>query len=352
MKSRIIYFLGAGASCGEYRSNETDFPYEGSRIPLVSQFENAARSIPIILNSASGRNVGPATEYIKFKQNERFWHSWNLVCNEIRDSFSPDTVARIYELQGQKESYLSSLNLIGLVIDYYQRLNGLDKRYDVFLSSIAKVEKEGVVFPENLTVYTWNYDLQFEMYLYKLFHNRDNVDFETFRYNSLGPNQFAPDNFSLIKLNGDIRSTRIDIARQLKGPISNPAETILTIASDLYKTGSLSDLIYDSLDFGWGRNALNLISRNAEPLKEAKELVVIGYSFPAFNREVDNYLLNEFARTAGMNGKRIVVQCGGASDEIAEKLNERLISMNPEYDEVVDIVPYSSTREFYFSNLI
>ncbi|GGH70777.1 hypothetical protein GCM10011318_13130 [Phaeocystidibacter marisrubri] len=67
---------------------------------------------------------------------------------------------------------------------------------------------------------------------------------------------------------------------------------------------------------------------------------------------MDNHLLNEFARFAGEKGKRIMVQCGVASDEIAEKINERLISMNTEYDEVVDVVPYSSTREFYFSNLI
>ncbi|MFT6334764.1 MAG: hypothetical protein ACJATI_001509 [Halioglobus sp.] len=159
----------------------------------------------------------------------------------------------------------------------------LDYRYDVFFASLLDKELK---LPENVNIISWNYDHQLEMgyqnYSDKSIHQCQE---------RLGvfPREGAK-NGKVIKLNGSAHQY-YDINK----------ETFLfdRAKDNIYKSilASFSDEILKNrefaLNFAWekGANQLRAIELAEGILSSTDELVIIGYSFPYFNRDVDIKLL-------------------------------------------------------------
>jgi hypothetical protein len=161
--------------------------------------------------------------------------------------------------------------------------NILDYRYDVFFASLLNEKME---IPDNVNIISWNYDHQLEMGYQN--YSGDSI-FQCLERLNVFPREGA-DSGKVIKLIGS--------AHQY---YDNNKNTYLyrDEENDIYKS-ILKSFSHQALknrelalNFAWekGPNQLKAIELAEEILANTDELVIIGYSFPYFNREVDIKLL-------------------------------------------------------------
>jgi hypothetical protein len=99
----------------------------------------------------------------------------------------------------------------------------------------------------------------------------------------------------------------------------------------------------DRMTFAWEDKdvAKDAVRLAKSALAAADVVVVIGYSFPAFNRFVDTELIATFQ--AGRNRKRLVIQNPSLS-------REDLINMFDIDEDAVDISVDTNTNQFHLPN--
>lgn len=346
MSNRVLYILGAGASCNS--------------IPAVRAFKEATdRFRRCFYNNAEGWEDSKN----EWKRNKDFWKDFDVIMKELGSSFSPDTLARVYHLAGDDSKHKGVKNLIGLIVDSSQRFRGLDVRYDVFLGAVLKkVGKTGLQFPDNLSILSWNYDLQPELFVSKV--RRRFRDFKRGDINDfLNRDSYSDRLFSLNKLNGDV--SRDNTFNQLGKYPDTYVRTVEQMSLEFQKVLYVDDL-YPNIEFGWEGDTIEKIKSSANLFRSVKEVVVIGYTFPAFNREVDNEILRalfqiEYGKSEIPPGPipprrrpRIVVQCGEEGDDVKDRIRERLHTiLEMSYDkEITDYHVSYDKRQFYLSNHI
>lgn len=348
MGNKVIYLLGAGASCGNRKTQPNlDFGLKsGAILPLVTEFEQAANYLPEVLQETSRL---PNGEYKNSIPAEYLWLKTeiNALATKVGSSFSVDTLARMHLLSNDIPELHRIKNFIGIVLEFYEIGNGLDNRYEAFLSTIISEVKNGVPkLPNNLTILSWNYDLQIERYMKKIHVNQPEV--------YLQKNKYLKEGFSFNKLNGDylVDSNKDFLYLSTEGDREKAAQLLKMRAKEI---GSLSEKdLYPNMGFAWDTDQ-EAMYPDLRVFYRLSEVVVIGYSFPSFNREIDNIILFEVLKEAFRLSKniRIVIQAAKDSESIAEKVNERLFNLNGQVEpQLVKAVPYHETREFYFSNFI
>lgn len=85
---------------------------------------------------------------------------------------------------------------------------------------------------------------------------------------------------------------------------------------------------YNHLSFAWEHNINNNFYSNLrEAVSNTEVLVVIGYSFPFFNREIDKLIFNEFMQKDKL--RKVYFQ---APPEDAEDIRERFLAINDQID--------------------
>ena len=93
-----------------------------------------------------------------------------------------------------------------------------------------------------------------------------------------------------------------------------------------------------NLKFSWEVSFLDILNRI--DANDPENTVIIGYSLPTFNRQLDNQLFASFTRPSS-NPKKVYVQCGKGNSEVVSKLNGMGVS---EYHQ---IIPIKDTKEFF-----
>jgi hypothetical protein len=186
-----------------------------------------------------------------------------------------------------------------------------DKRYDNFWASIIRRPSR---LPENVKIISWNYDFQLEQ-SYINMSGTDNL-FSARAYLDVHYPSERRDtpSFSVMKLNGSAtvyeRSTGGSHYLYQGGQNSD----LFTSITQLWSAFKISKtkLGYKSdLKFAWETNPnLNILS---DFLNGFDTLAIIGYSFPFFNREMDQAIFE-----AG-KFKKIYIQ-----DPYPEEIKERL----------------------------
>lgn len=178
----------------------------------------------------------------------------------------------------------------------------LDYRYDVFFASLLNEQME---LPENVNIISWNYDHQLELG----YQNYSEFPIKECqkrlgvypRESSYPENEVASG--KVIKLNGSAHQYCDDDndTYLYNGVDGSIYESILESFSDenVHKNKEIA------LNFAWekGPNQLTAINLAERILAKTDELVIIGYSFPYFNRDVDIELLKKTANSV----KRIKV---------------------------------------------
>ncbi|MBA3817104.1 MAG: hypothetical protein H0X29_11420 [Parachlamydiaceae bacterium] len=212
---------------------------------------------------------------------------------------------------------------------YWQLANLPDKRYDFLIAGVMHLGTGASYFsmPPNVDVITWNYDLQFEIAFakYKKLKTIDAViqevncfprpgNFSIF--NQPQVNDPYAKKFSILKLNGTAGlhydSTLINTNGELSYPLNNPINSDfifdgpqsgaeLTNAILKHYQAMVSSTApgskYNNL-FSYAWESTSVVPPRyiiKEPF-DTEVLVIIGYSFPTFNRYVDRFLFENMPK--------------------------------------------------------
>ncbi len=341
--SKVSYLLGAGASYGT-RTKPTDETFSSlpnyiSRgLPILQEFPYALEQLTAELEGVVENKI--AIKYINS-------NILNPLLNVSRDYPTVDTYAKMLYATEQDDAYRKFKDQLSLFFLTWQKDHKHDLRYDSFVASL--VDAETCQFPP-LTILSWNYDMQFEMSfldyvtegkaLWRIW-DRLNVyckSNEKLKYRANNP-------FAFIKLNGsamyhtdkiDSDSSRYPLQEALWTKASQ--EDFWEEAIDTYNNSRPENIMHNpkyknELSYTW-ENAgkeklLHVINQR---VVDCEVLVVIGYSFPYVNREIDRHIFNNMP-----NIKKIYIQ-----DKQAKNIEERIKAI---YEYLKKTLPNIETTE-------
>lgn len=269
MSSVFLYLLGAGASC--------------QTLPLASNFAERLRLFAVDLEKA-----GPIDwhGHPVWKNRTTLFEAINWLARESSRHFSVDTFAKKLFFLGDKENLKKLKATLSAFLVIEQSWQPVDQRYDAFLASVMGLdENTGIYLPEHLIIYTWNYDTQLEKAFYGFCEDDDKV------FDNIINNK------RIYKINGFCGtyppSTIGDPFHAAIHPNDEPAwEEGINLYNECMADPSSPD---PEIKFAWedSTNA-RLKSMGLSQLSEVSEMVVIGYSFPYFNREIDRLIFKQF----------------------------------------------------------
>ena len=356
---KITYLLGAGAS------------YDA--LPIVKDIndkllEFAELFKPSGLNHITSKSFfdikssNPSNYYLaQYDYNSKdFLRVYNLI-KKVKDEISwlyevsknqssIDTLAKKLFLQ-KDFTALKRLKVVMSCFFYYCQTKKFDKRYDSFFASILEDLNS---LPENIRIVSWNYDSQLEI-AFKEFSKGSikssknslniysKVDVENGNYN--------PNTFSVFKLNGTTGEISDEFFNDFQ---SNQNEIIGEVLNaydpDIYRSFN------PKMSFAWENFNLNneFYNNLKSSSEETETLIVVGYSFPFFNRKIDEFVLGSM-----YNLKKVYVQDPNYSDEIIEKIKGlrpwQLVQIMPGLSvkektikkDVIEFIPKTFTDQFF-----
>lgn len=244
-----------------------------------------------------------------------------------------DTFAKKLYLTGRIEEYNKVKTLLSIYFIIEQTINKPDSRYDTFLANVLTPNLE---IPERIKILTWNYDSQFDI-AFNEYKNQISTPRDIGCY-SLHDNDLTTTP-SIFKVNGTASFKNWESLANIKTKDNKLNKATLDKIIEAYKNNNTL------LSFAWETSKLSgenfAIKTIIENIKYAKTLVVIGYTFPFFNRYVDKALISsmDFLR-------KIYIQDPKAN-EIIQNIDAVLgIQHKPPY-EPTQIIPITNCDQFY-----
>ncbi len=304
--AKVTYLLGAGASV--------------NALPIVNDIPKALNNILDVLD-----NKNPLHRYDTNDQADTYAkNDLRGLLKGCQEHVSIDTYAKKLFLTGHP-NYIKVKNVIILFFELYQKLyNSFDKRYDAFFASILNDRYDK--FPKNISILSWNYDNEFEKAYYKYIesaNSKQEVDELLNIYTKQEDvSYYDTTGFNIFKLNGSAnffnKNNSLEKDNVVKGLIHQ--QEIKEIIDKYYINTHQNDL-KSGISFSWDSESINLSMRQSilEILNNTRQLVVIGYSFPFFNRDFDKNIL---ANILGLTN--IYIQ-----DPDAENIKSRITAINP-----------------------
>lgn len=276
---KITYLLGAGASA--------------NALPLIkanTDNEGLSRAILGYINSKKHKNfygeIDTSIENLAAGRiGTKIFELLDSLASECLVFDTPDIFAKYLLETGQIEKYKYLKSLISAFF-FNQEVdkNKFDKRSLTFLTSILNESK----FPDEIKIISWNYDTQIEI-----------------ASEMLDPKQLGRTNFSSWPINylkGEANPNTPFILH-----INGVSGYIDSLADDNYCKKATEDLDIlgqkkTFLSFAWEEESKyhfqqdpflgNRLDLAKKMINGTEILVVIGYSFPYFNRKFDKVIIN------------------------------------------------------------
>jgi hypothetical protein len=171
----------------------------------------------------------------------------------------------------------------------------VDLRYISLLSNILMTDKDCPKWNDKFRIITWNYDFQIIRGIQSLTSKSSKeiiLDYSIYPLNKLIDNSQTKSN--IIYLNGISGAYNFnkEIDFRYEENLCNPLENIFEIYKDYKEKGEERS---ELLNFAWELHE-NIISQNTvgnakQILNNTSNLVIVGYSFPYYNYEIDKELL-------------------------------------------------------------
>jgi hypothetical protein len=319
-KDVILYLLGAGASC--------------NALPLASQFSERLTEFAKKLRMAGPHLTAldesdlPTTDPVWGDARRELAMAIEWLAEESSHHTSVDTFAKKLYFRKERDTLRKLKATLSAYLVAEQAQKNVDLRYDSFLASVVKFDDDmSIRLPRKLRILTWNYDTQLEKAFYGFCRDQDTVE------------QKITNNRQIRRINGCC-------GREFPGNIDKWFHLVWDTTPDagwkaaigLYKE-------YMEKPLGWPGPDICFAWENATTshsfLEEVSVLVVIGYSFPYFNRTVDDLIFKQL----GVNLRRVYVQCPEKDHALVK---ERLKLLLPPIDlDESSIVSITSTDLFY-----
>ncbi len=289
---KFTYLLGAGASA--------------NKLPTVKKLPKALRGSANELRKIINRKISDENkEFI-----EKYIDDLNWLAEKSEKFDSVDTFAKYCYLKN-----LADLKRLKQTLSKFFTLEQvynkqIDNRYLVFLTTIFQ---RGLSFPEKIKILNWNYDYQIQIAAENFIQESYNIEYKGTSahadpivkyYPCTGYEPKEPvEDYSIVHLNGVAgfiieRSSKFTVNIFLKR-----SDDINIIIDEIKKYEEPGFSEQDAfISFAWERNheeqsvenEILTIAKNL--VRNTNYLIVIGYSFPFFNREIDKEIfkvLNE-----------------------------------------------------------
>lgn len=340
----ITYLLGAGASAQK-------MPIVAKmreRILTIPKFlQEKSRGITLIKDGIDIACIDIATEINKYA---------SFLNNKLANHFSIDTYARKLYLSGKEDDLNKLKTFISMFFTIEQLQKGNDPRYDAFFSSIIEKDETGLVFPDNISLVSWNYDLQ----VYNSIEDTcgyNKVSKSTTMIGELFADTVDPNFNKYIKLNGiagvsfherdngigfNEVYTRFNFEeiRANKEYVKILVQNLGQLWVDQVHNNAIKSPL---IEFSWENSTMKErhLKIAEDHFAHSNVLVVIGYSFPTFNKRIDQSLLYKLPKRC-----KIFVQCDKATDDIVEKIE---LMLTPVTDATTSrkVIPIYQSSEFH-----
>ncbi len=210
-------------------------------------------------------------------------------------------------------------------------LQNFDYRYDSFLASLLQINSRiEIQLPDEISIVSWNYDYQIEKAFIN-FSNR-NLDVAQNMLNVFGDFNrkitSSNKNYSLIKLNGTAGFIDIQTGNNI---VDFKSDTLTKEIFEVFEDALLlrRNKYHNGVRFAWENESISkeAIAMANKKIKEADIIVVIGYSFPYFNRGVDRQLFSGLENIAP--NKKIYLQ---APVDAIESIGNRFKAIFSKYE--------------------
>jgi len=331
--NNITYLFGAGAS--------------KNALPIVDEIPERLSILIQILESKelkleSNEKIG--VNLVEEKSISYYFQemisSFNWLLEKSKNHASVDTFAKKLFLKRDFEQLKRLKIALSVFFTLEQVRMKPDFRYDAFFASLLSSLFN---FPENIRILTWNYDLQFEI-AFSDFSDDDaisNVQ-NTLNVSTKNYHNDFYEKFGIIKLNGTtgLMSDRGLNTRLISNYFNVPFDRnfVIEVTKKYAEAIEFVNFI-PSLSFSWEKDQNNFIENTVQHLSKTQVLVVIGYSFPFFNRDIDRKIIG------GMeNLKKVYFQ---APD--AQNLKERFLALKDDLDDV-ELVLKKDVKQFLLPN--
>lgn len=334
--SEVIYLIGAGASYGQRGRNKAgeEMPgYIERGLPIVNQLGPAIEWYCDSIRKTDA--YGNLTDDSDFPNlyKELKWLKEKCQTYPTIDTFAKKcTITNNWSDLKRLKNALSSF--FALIQSHPKR----DLRYDSFIASI--IEDKGSL-PNNVSVLSWNYDYQMEYVLQDFSMVRTDIlhIWQNHGITCKGFRSFIDNSkFNYVKLNGTAMFSLIQ-GNQLMDPSSYEPSRIEKWYNDKFM------FCESNISFAWEKD--NQFIESVLPLvKDAKVLVVIGYSFPFVNRSIDKKLIQNMDAL-----KTVYIQDQAALD--VKQSFETLLSENQRIgvsQRIIRVFPRSSVSQFIIPN--
>jgi len=262
VRDKYLYFLGAGASANS--------------LPLVSQFSDSLGEFRKFLKSTTIDETGiKSMNGMSVKQHLIEKVAWLI--EMLKYHASIDTYAKKLYFKNDFDNLRILKSVLSCFFVGIQSINPVDYRYDSFFASIIKKEGiDGIRIPDNIKFLSWNYDLQIEKAYYGYCDDKDKVikDITLSKENRI------------YRLNGYCGTTQDGHIGKEFTETFNLKDKMSKIVIELYAE-YLQKGNTPNIKFAWEINE-NYFGNNIHKITDdIKTLIIIGYSFPFFNREID-----------------------------------------------------------------
>jgi hypothetical protein len=316
-----VYLIGAGASAGVLPTTASMPKHLFDTVNLVGKELSEWRQKNPDEKLIDG-HLGFSRDYA-FDQlrTDLLW-----LLNELGKHASVDTIAKKAFLT--KNNWLLKRVKASLTAFFFlkQILNAPDPRYDTFFASILDTSLQ---IPQNIKVVSWNYDFQFEKAFasYIGSTNLSEIELKLGVVPKFGTKQRT--NQSIFKINGIT-----DIINQvgkvkLFGSVDPPVDMqyFYSDFANSYYNYVHKEENQMALSFAWEDDHIIELAKK-EAFDRSSVLVVVGYSFPFFNRDVDRKLLKD------MQVRKLYIQ-----DQYPVQTWDRIRSIRTDLkDEIVDLI--------------
>ncbi len=321
--SKTIYYLGAGASFG--KRDENGAILEG--VPVVAEIPKEFAAFRKFIADAEipkGEIIIPGFCLTNAENVERYKRSMlsdiDNLQRGIQEHATIDTYARKLYLTRQLSEFEKLKDVLCSFFVWSQLVHKQDGRYDAFLANV--LEEKTLELPEDISIISWNYDSQVEM-AYKSY--RKDKDLPIFEKNIMGEWPRLPKCGRLFKINGSATFFDTSILSLLKATEKTTPAVLQLIHFYDDSRSDTTDLGFqmrNHLSFAWENteNHDNMMESLSKTTLDTEQVVVIGYSFPFFNRKTDREIIGSMA-----NLKKIYVQ-----DMNADEVEQSLLAVLPE----------------------
>ena len=314
---KVTYYFGAGSSIGA--------------LPIVNQIPDRMRDMIDLLEleeyqlSDEEKYTDLKIDCSKHDIQLKLIEDLKWLVEKSANHASIDTFAKKLFIKDQIDDLKKLKVVFSIYLILEQIKNKANPRYDSFFASI--LSNDYYSFPSNIRVLSWNYDFQFEKAFseytgdLEVSRNQDVLNIIT-KYSYDVPQN---NRFGIIKLNGtsnilgDRGFRQYSYFQKLEDNI-----TLDLIDKVIRNYGALRLTnwrgLFSGLSFAWEPSfdtQYDIIEHARNESFDTEVLVVIGYSFPYFNREIDRKIIGNMKKL-----KKAYFQAPDAND-----LRERFLSI-------------------------